>query len=179
MLRNLRASIKALPTFRYFSSSLLVLYDGAQCPEGLPRSAGTDRNFDHIIQRARQTDEADINYSSENLARMKDEVRSGDVAQPANASTEGQLNGSISPTTNQSTDTAGLGMRDLMSDEELVQARKVVDLRMIDFAHATHEGYEDPLCHPGFDDSYLVGLDYLIDMFTEMKKHYCVNGRGL
>lgn len=162
MLEDLRASIKALPSYRYFSSSLLVLYDGAECPEGLGKLEGAprgDRDFDSVIQRAQRADEVEVNYSSENIERLK---RSYSADNPAAHSAESAP--------------AGEGF---MSETELAQARQVVDLRMIDFAHATHEGYKDPISYDDFDESYLIGLDSLIELFTELKRTYCENGRGL
>ena len=38
MLKDLQASIRNLPSFRFFSSSPLLIYDGAVCPENLCRS---------------------------------------------------------------------------------------------------------------------------------------------
>ena len=69
MLEDLRTRIRTLPTYRYFSSSLLVLYDGAECPEGLRRLEGAPRDnqeFERIIERAKKADDVEIDYSSEN-----------------------------------------------------------------------------------------------------------------
>lgn len=161
MLEDLRAKIRALPTFRYFSSSLLVLYDGAVCPDGLRQlegAPGADQEFERIFERARNADEAEINYSSENTKNnstpTSPELPSLRQDSAQSASVE-------------------------MSDAELAQARRGVDLRMIDFAHATHEGYKDRIHYEGLDESYLVGLDSLIGMFTDMRQTYCEKGRGL
>ena len=48
-----------------------------------------------------------------------------------------------------------------------------VDVRMIDFAHATHEGFlEDTTPHEGPDRGYLLGLQNLIFMFRELKQKH-------
>ncbi|XP_022701529.1 inositol hexakisphosphate kinase 2-like [Varroa jacobsoni] len=49
----------------------------------------------------------------------------------------------------------------------------LVDVRLIDFAHTTYEGYEgDTTVHHGPDAGYLLGLDNLIRMLTELKDGY-------
>ncbi|KAK8783756.1 hypothetical protein V5799_009880 [Amblyomma americanum] len=45
-----------------------------------------------------------------------------------------------------------------------------VDVRMIDFAHTTHEGYEgDTTRHRGPDSGYLLGLDNLVRLLGEVE----------
>jgi len=44
-----------------------------------------------------------------------------------------------------------------------------VDVRVIDFAHVTHEGFlSDPTVHRGPDNGFLFGIRNLIHMFEEM-----------
>jgi hypothetical protein len=161
MLEDLRTRIRALPTFRYFSSSLLVLYDGSVCPEGLGKleePPECEKEFQRIIERAKEADKAQINYSYENLQRAE--------------------NGSV-PVKPELWDSAESASATVMSEEELVQARRLVDLRMIDFAHATHKGYNDSIHYEGVDESYLIGLDKLVEMFRDMQQTYCKSGCGL
>lgn len=164
MLEDLRARIRTLPTYRYFSSSLLVLYDGAECPEGLRRldgAPGDTQEFERIIERAKKAEDVEIDYSSENIERAK--------------------NGSMaaSPEAHSSIPDSDESASVMMSDADLAQARQAVDLRMIDFAHATHEGYRDCIHYDGVDESYLIGLDSLIEMFTDMRRTYCEKRHGL
>lgn len=45
-----------------------------------------------------------------------------------------------------------------------------VDVRMIDFAHTTHEGFDgDTMVHCGPDNGYLLGLDNLIRLLIEVQ----------
>ena len=55
------------------------------------------------------------------------------------------------------------------SPEDLTTARKRVDIRMIDFAHTTHQGFvNDPVRYQGPDKGYILGLSTLIDAFNRM-----------
>ena len=48
-----------------------------------------------------------------------------------------------------------------------------VDVRMIDFAHSTQQGFrDDTTVHKGPDKGYLFGLQNLILMFEDIKKKY-------
>jgi hypothetical protein len=44
-----------------------------------------------------------------------------------------------------------------------------VDVRMIDFAHTTHQGFHHDRLRSGPDRGYLFGLENLIQMFEEIK----------
>ncbi|XP_075538743.1 inositol hexakisphosphate kinase 1-like isoform X1 [Dermacentor variabilis] len=56
------------------------------------------------------------------------------------------------------------------SEEDDVPSPPRVDVRMIDFAHTTHEGYEgDTTRHCGPDAGYLLGLDNLVRLLSEVQ----------
>lgn len=125
MLEDLNASIRSQPTFRYFSSSLLILYDGAVCPEGLGlEGANCDFNFDSIVLRAKEAEKKGVDYSS-----FKTET--SDSSEAGNTTAQHRDVGPPPPTAN------GHVTPPLMTDEELSEAHRHVDVRMIDFAHAT------------------------------------------
>lgn len=59
--------------------------------------------------------------------------------------------------------------QELGHDEASAQCAPV-DVRMIDFAHSTHSGFQnDTTVHTGPDQGYLFGLKNLIDVFTDMR----------
>ena len=111
MLRGLRDVIRQQDSFRFFSSSLLVMYDGSVDESG----------------------EVSLQWNGKNSSR---EAQSDEVLAP-----------------------------------NLKEMRKLVDLRMIDFAHTTHKGYlHDKVRYHGPDEGYLVGLDTLVSALEHMFK---------
>lgn len=174
MLADLKASIKALPTFRYFSSSLLIIYDGgAEWPLDLPPAAGlVRRNFDSILLRTQRAKSPEIDSSAENTQEHTTMTTEVPRTNPEPSRLlEPEAGVSLTPPTS--------GGEGLMSAEELSQARRVVDVRMIDFAHSTHSCYYDKISYKGFDEGYLRGMSTLVDIFEGMQRNYCQNGCGL
>ena len=109
MLRALREVIRKSDSYRFFSSSLLVMYDGSVCDS---------------------SDDTGVRWTTENNSHSS----------------------SASP----------------LNFEEL---RKVVDLRMIDFAHSTHKGcLHDRVSYSGSDEGYILGLTTLITSLELMFK---------
>ncbi|KAF2362485.1 Inositol polyphosphate kinase [Trinorchestia longiramus] len=47
-----------------------------------------------------------------------------------------------------------------------------VDIRLIDFAHATHKGMGDATIYSGPDEGLMLGLKSLINIFTDIKEYY-------
>ena len=55
-----------------------------------------------------------------------------------------------------------------ISKVDLETARQSVDLRMIDFAHSTHRGYNDRVQYSGPDEGYVLGVSSLVACFKRM-----------
>ena len=55
-----------------------------------------------------------------------------------------------------------------ISKKDLETARKSVDLRMIDFAHSTHRGYNDRVVYSGPDEGYVLGVSSLVACLQRM-----------
>lgn len=174
MLEDLQASVKALPTFRYYSCSLLIIYDGAVSPEGLARVIPGIQEVDlnSIAEKAKKYVVAD------KAAKSAVEDRAAKEGLALNGTTPiwygDYVNGS--PPTSphmESVTEEDEPVSSKMTEEELAQARNHIDLRMIDFAHATHSGFLDPIKHAGCDYSYLKGLDTLLKIFRDAKRTYC------
>ena len=48
----------------------------------------------------------------------------------------------------------------------------VVDLRIIDFAHSTHEGMRDSVLHVGPDGGFVFGLNNFIEILEDIKARF-------
>lgn len=119
-LSALRKAVERQISFRFYSSSLLIIYEGAD----------EDEDEDCVGRRVSEEETFDC-------------------------SDESSLDSSL--------------------DATAVQRRPRrdprVDVRMIDFAHTTHEGYEgDTTVHRGPDAGYLLGLDNLIRLLAEVRE---------
>ncbi|XP_041357349.1 inositol hexakisphosphate kinase 1-like [Gigantopelta aegis] len=109
--------IQQQDTFRFYSSSLLILYDGAY------------RTADH------HAGEASANSRPHTV--HDDEVATGD--------------------------------KDKENGDCMDKTEDKLDVRMIDFSHATFDGFDDDLIHTGPHSGYLFGLDNLIRMFRALQ----------
>ena len=129
-LKQLREVIKALSSYRFFSSSLMIIYDGQKaCSEvgGTPLP--------------------------EDSASLQDVSMKG---LPASWATKELWpnRSSRSP---------------WHTRPELLKFHQKVDVRLIDFAHATHAGFvHDPIRYEGPDEGYITGLTTLISAFENM-----------
>lgn len=116
-LRELRAALEECESYRFFSSSLLISYDGAPAPGPAARD---------------QEDEED----------EEDEEEEGAFGGRARRCSTG-----LPPPT--------------------------VDVRMIDFAHTTCREYggEDGVVHEGGDSGYILGLQNLILILSQLEEN--------
>lgn len=119
----LRRAIERQNSFRFYSSSLLVIYEGRASGKGQRR-----RRRHHSGATAGASPESDDD-DDESEDDEDDSEQASRVSPPPR-----------------------------------------VDVRMIDFAHTTHEGYEgDTTRHRGPDAGYLLGLDNLVRLLGEVE----------
>lgn len=122
-LQELHQHVTEQDTFRFFSSSLLIMYDGVVGNGNASRHGA--RPSSHSPGEVEQED-SDSNASS---------VSEGDK----------------------------------QSNSHYLQHLTNVDVKMIDFAHSTHSGFQgDEPGYKGPDTGYLLGLENLIKMFNEI-----------
>lgn len=188
MLEDLRERVKHLPSYRLFSSSLLIIYDGAECPRGaLDREKlERDLSLDSIALRVMRKN-SNSGKELEKVTTPSTDMESSDCDK---TSADSEL---CTPPMEEGSDLASVGDSDscttmnsdpssgessdmphpppsYLSDEDLASHRQHIDLRMIDFAHSTHAGYKDVITYTGPDLGYLKGLDSLIEIFKEMQQ---------
>ena len=142
MLKEVREVVRKQDSYRFFSSSLLVIYDGKEDVSPTTNSHLGEPPRDHILQDScLHSQSRDREYTPPSLNNSEDNHR-----MPFE---------SVWPD----------------SRSDLTEARQFVDVRMIDFAHTTHKGcVHDIIQYTGPDDGYIVGLNTLISAFEEMQE---------
>lgn len=191
-LREMQAALEACESYRFYSSSLLIIYDGEP-----PRS----RRADEDGLSDQEDDEEDDEEEEEEEDEEDEEEEaveegafgfphSGAVAggssgsiggSSCNSSSEGSLSGSSSSSINSSTSSSsGSSSSGSTSGVSSAVSRRGargshepnVDVRMIDFAHTTCRHYgEDSVVHEGQDSGYIFGLQNLITIISQLEDH--------
>ena len=160
MLEELQRVIERQDSFRFFSSSLLIIYDGAEC-------AGVNG----VIVRGGQSGRVRVDT---------EETRTNGIATPPLSNHTHSPNGQHvncprdqSHTSNhgnaETTAISHISCIDLTFEpHNFEEMRKYIDVRMIDFGHTTHTGIGDSIKYTGPDDGYLFGLHSMIESFRQM-----------
>ncbi|XP_013865260.1 inositol hexakisphosphate kinase 2 [Austrofundulus limnaeus] len=168
-LREMQAVLEACESYRFYSSSLLIIYDGAP-----HRKHNRRRTEDGLSE-----DEEDEEEEAEAEPQMDEGEDEGDGEKEEEEEEErGEVAGAFgfphSPTasgdcSDGSSGGSGSGRaRRSRSDPR----SPVVDVRMIDFAHTTCKHYgEDSVVHEGQDSGYIFGLQNLISIISELENH--------
>ncbi len=147
-LRKLYSTLSKHNTFRFYSSSLLIMYDGVMEEE---EEDVEDESLD-----GDHPDPEDENMDSEDLDEHSECEDISEASGPS-CSTASQWDEAAAPPL----------PRDKYCKNSLVHG---VDVRMIDFAHATHQGFRgDRTVHTGPDQGYLFGLENLMRMIEQVR----------
>lgn len=140
----MQAALEACESYRFYSSSLLIIYDGD--PPRVPTRP-----------RHRGGEEGDEDEPSD------EEEEEGAFGFPRSSSAgvgAGVSGGSSNSGGSRSSHSAGEA------------SSPVVDVRMIDFAHTTCRHYgEDSVVHEGQDSGFIFGLQNLITIISELEDH--------
>ena len=149
-LRRLLAMLSKQNTFRFYSSSLLIMYEGADWnrlpppSSAQPTSSGASDVLEHLPdlnETEKEDDEEDLVDEEACACACRDVI------------------------TTSSPDPHCDGPSGACRQKE---GSAKIDVRMIDFAHATHQGFlQDETSHVGPDHGYLFGLQNLIHLFEE------------
>ncbi|CAG0887950.1 unnamed protein product [Darwinula stevensoni] len=134
-LQSLRHAIQKQNSFRFYSSSLLVVYEGCEETE----------EFEPHVSHSTEEEEPQASCSSS----------TGD---PCAETPE-------SPPTGEIETGKGRGDRGVLGEDRGVLGKAMVDVRVIDFAHTTFDGCDEPAgspVHRGPDRGFLQGIDSLL-----------------
>ncbi|XP_057700794.1 inositol hexakisphosphate kinase 2b [Corythoichthys intestinalis] len=143
-LREMQAALESCESYRFYSSSLLIIYDGHP-----PRTSSRPRH--------RGGEEGDEDELSE------EEEEEGAFGFPRSSSAGGSAGGAVG-SSNSSSGRSAHSTSDPSSS--------AVDVRMIDFAHTTCRHYgEDSVVHEGQDSGFIFGLQNLISIISQLEDH--------
>jgi hypothetical protein len=148
-LIELRKAIEKQNSFRFFSSSLLILYEG--CVKGTDEE---NEDFFSLLKNDTSCFEDMDKYGVDSMMDDESSLESSNDSTSASAS-----------------------LSWLSSHKMSIESKKCkvghgpeVDVRMIDFAHTTYAGYNgDTTVYSGPDAGYLLGLDSLIRLLREVE----------
>ena len=154
-LRRLYHMISQQDTFRFYSSSLLIMYDGAELENISSPSSPQDEDDDD--DEAVSEEESDVREDS----GMEEEEEVGGACGMDYSD----------DSLDQSSHWQEFSVK--TSKCHKCMHSKLVDVRMIDFAHVTHQGFRgDRTVHSGPDSGYLFGLKNLTGLFEDLLSEY-------
>ncbi len=165
-LKDMQAALETCESYRFYSSSLLIIYDAAShrkhtrqhTEDGLSEEDEEDEDED-------EDEEVEAEPEKEEEEEEEGEEEVGEVA--------GGLGFPHSPST--SSDGSSSGGSSGVSQARLSRSdprSPKVDVRMIDFAHTTCRHYqEDRVAYEGLDSGYIFGLQNLITIISELESH--------
>lgn len=148
-LREMQAALEACESYRFYSSSLLIIYDGdpPRAPSRPRHRGGEDGDEDEPSDDDEEEEEEEEDEGAFGFPRPSS----------AGGNTCGPGGGS---------NTGGGGARSGESSSP------TVDVRMIDFAHTTCRHYgEDSVVHEGQDSGFIFGLQNLITIISQLEDH--------
>jgi len=159
-LLEFKKLLKGLDSFRFYTSSLLVIYDGSSSYHS------GSRNSVELIPMPRNS------FSTSSLSLI-----SGSSNSCVNK--ERSRNRSAHESISRRSYRCGLRKRSLSfsNDRSIIKKHSprifdlgnLVDMRLIDFAHSTHKGLEDSSIHEGPDEGLLFGIDNLISILRDIE----------
>ncbi|XP_049588940.1 inositol hexakisphosphate kinase 1 [Syngnathus scovelli] len=151
-LHSLKAVLERQASYRFYSSSLLIIYEGKK-PE-----APVSFNSGQLVTRQKTPEETHCGNP-------------GPLApQPPSAGDNPRADDSLSHTDSSSCPAPALSPLPQPPSDPLPQQPPLVDVRMIDFAHSTFKGFRgDTAVHDGPDRGYVLGLESLIQILEDLQ----------
>ncbi|XP_061584006.1 inositol hexakisphosphate kinase 2-like [Cololabis saira] len=168
-LRDMQAALEACESYRFYSSSLLIIYDGA------PHRKHTRRRTDDgglSEDEEDEDEEVDAEPEMEEEEEEEEGEEAGALGFPHTSSASSDGSKSCSSSSSGSSSSGSGGSSGISHRPHADPPSPAVDVRMIDFAHTTCRYYhEDSVVHEGKDSGYIFGLQNLITIISELENH--------
>ena len=195
-LQSLHEMIKKHPSYRFYGTSLLVMYEGRQptTKHLSPTTSSRQHSNGHSKTGSVQLKPAQNVSPKSSKSPVKCDkcakehvpsessgsrartclncINNGETMHPA-AFPSPSPQDSLTPPKQQQQQPSTSSPKQCecrLACDDTAHGKDTVDVRMIDFAHATHSGLGDTTAHDGPDRGYLLGLQNLISMFCELKQ---------
>lgn len=157
-LREMQAALEACESYRFYSSSLLIIYDGdpPRAPSRPRHRGGEEGDEDEPSDEEEEEEDEDEEEEEEGAFSFPRPPSGGGSASVAGGSSNSGINSGSS-----------------RSSHSVGEASSpAVDVRMIDFAHTTCRHYgEDSVVHEGQDSGFIFGLQNLITIISQLEDH--------
>ncbi|XP_014897354.1 inositol hexakisphosphate kinase 2-like [Poecilia latipinna] len=159
-LREMQAVLESCESYRFYSSSLLIIYDGEQ----------HRRHFSSTEDGLSEGEEED-DKEEEDEEEVEAEPKMDEDEDEEESETEGASGSPHCPAPSSDSSSGGSGSSSISQSCSDLRS-PVVDVRMIDFAHTTCRHYrEDSVVHEGKDSGYIFGIQNLITIISELENH--------
>jgi len=156
-LSQLQQLLAGLDSYRFYTSSLLVTYDGSSSYQtGSLEWSPVPRNS--------------LSTSSLLLIAGRDSCHSRDTVRARHRSAQIQAQHTRGGLRKRSLSLSNDHSTTRDHRDRLFNRRELVDIRLIDFAHSTHKGLKDASVHEGPDQGLLFGLDSLVSILREIEQ---------
>lgn len=169
----MRAILERLRSFRFYASSLLIMYDGDdKCGCVRTRPESSSRSIDLLSsdqpRQSRSDTDLDTNRGLSHLNNVDKSCL--DAVREVDSYKEKIFSRSKSPSPSISDNKQRLATPSKYYNDVQDEGSRVhVDIRMIDFAKSTHQDMEDnKVVHDGPDHGYIFGLTNLITLLMEI-----------
>lgn len=186
-LEELISVVSSTEAIRFYTTSLLLLYEG-EVPDGVLHDGPTG-----------PLEEEPLDMSSHGLSRRSSSVETLspllDIStfdypglNPSIASSSSVFEENESPTLSRSPSSrrrrssSEVGREEAKFPVKLNPSKSgkthsqpyepLVDVRIIDFAHVTYRGVDDPVVYQGPDQGFLFGLENMISILRNIEREY-------
>lgn len=161
-LKEMQAALESCESYRFYSSSLLIIYDGTPPRSPAPSTRPHHRGGEEGDEDEPSDEDEEETETEEDIDDDEEEEEGEGAFAFSRSSSAASGSGVVSSNSRRPATT-----RASVSSEA-----PSVDVRMIDFAHTTCRHYgEDSVVHEGQDSGYIFGLTNLITIISQLEGH--------